>query len=99
MNGNLRIRKLKLETSGETQKTGKQKGKKQKAESRKQKAESRKQKAESRNIGNRDIKNRKEKAPFPLREPGLVGRSEPVWRSSRNEHISDAPLHSYRKNE
>jgi hypothetical protein len=30
LNGNLRIRKLKLETSGETQKTGKQKGKNKK---------------------------------------------------------------------
>ncbi|MFS1427920.1 hypothetical protein LMH73_012370, partial [Vibrio splendidus] len=56
-------------------------------------------KIEIRKIGNREINNRKEKAPFPLREPGLVGRSEPVWRSSRNEHISDSPLHSYRKNE
>ena len=56
-------------------------------------------KTKKQKIENREIKSRKEKAPFPLREPGLVGRSEPVWRSSRNEHISDAPLHSYRKNE
>lgn len=46
----------------------------------------------------KEAESRKEKAPFPLREPGLVGASEPVWRSSRNEHISDLPLHSYCKN-
>ncbi|MGF1825428.1 hypothetical protein L4C45_13835 [Vibrio splendidus] len=72
MNGNLRIRKLKLETSGETQKTGKQKGKKQKAESRKQKAESRKQKAESRKQKYRKqrYKEQKGKSPFSFERTG-----------------------------
>jgi len=85
VNGNLKIRKLKDQKSKVRNQWETQKTGKKKVEIRK--------------IGNREINNRKEKAPFPLREPGLVGRSEPVWRSSRNEHISDSPLHSYRKNE